>query len=58
MSGGKENIPFSYQRGKLKITGRTDSDRRSALIDIVCYWIYRLILASAFLISIIYRVVH
>jgi hypothetical protein len=56
MIQSKENIPFSYQRGKLKIIGRTDSDRRSARIDTICYWVYRLIIASGLLLSIIYRV--
>jgi hypothetical protein len=55
MSQSKKDIPFWYQRGKLKIFGRTDYDRKSAKIDIICHWIYKIILALAILLSIIYE---
>jgi len=48
-----KNIPFTYQRGKVKYSGRTDSDRRSARIDTILYWVYRIIIAIAILIAVI-----
>ena len=50
-----KNIPFTYQRGKVKFTGRTASDRRSVRIDTILYWVCKIILAISLLIGIIMR---
>jgi hypothetical protein len=57
MPENKEHTPFTYQRGRLRITGRTDSDRKSARIDNICYWIYKFILALGFLLTIFYKLI-
>jgi hypothetical protein len=53
MGINKENNPFSYQRGKLKFTGGDDKDRKSLRIEIILYWSWRILLALAFLISVL-----
>ena len=55
MQREKDDIPFTYQRGKLKFTGRTDSDRKSVRIDTILYWIFKIILAISILISVIIK---
>ena len=50
-----KNLPFTYQRGKLKFIGRTDIDRKSARLDTIFYWVYRLVIAITLLISVIYK---
>ncbi len=50
-----KNIPFTYQRGKVKFAGRTASDRRSVRIDTILHWTWKIILAIGLLIGIILR---
>lgn len=41
----KENIPFTFERGKCKFNGRTNDDRKNLKLEIILYWIWRIILA-------------
>jgi len=56
MPNKKENLPFTYQRGNVKFTGRTETDRRSARIDNIFYWICRIIILMGFLALILKKV--
>jgi len=43
MRKSNENIPFYYRRGKLIINGCTGDDRHAAKIDIIMFWVWRII---------------
>ena len=55
MNSKKENIPFSYQRGNVKLTGRTNDDRKAVRLDTIMYWVTRIIVALTVLASIIIK---
>ncbi|NJM80116.1 MAG: hypothetical protein HC854_11815 [Flavobacterium sp.] len=57
MSRLKENIPFTYERGKCKISGRTEDDRKALKIEIILYWTWRIILAIGILFGTVYKVI-
>lgn len=58
MESNKENIPFTYVRGKCKINGRTDNDRKNLKLEIILHWTWKIILACTALLSIIYRIFY
>ncbi len=43
MDNMKENLPFTYERGKCKFSGQTDSDREILRLEVNWYWIWRII---------------
>lgn len=45
MDNLKENIPFTFERGKCKFSGQTDDDRKALKLEIILYWVCRIILA-------------
>ncbi len=55
MESIKGNIPFTYERGKCKISGRTEDDRKALKLEIILHWTWKIILALSVLIGIIYR---
>ena len=52
----KGSLPFSYERGKCKINGRTDDDRKALKMEIRLYWTWRIILAISILLATIYKI--
>lgn len=51
MDNMKENIPFTYERGKCKFNGQTDDDRKVLKLEIILHWVWRIILALGGLLS-------
>lgn len=51
----KSNSPFTYERGKFKLQGRTDTDRKTMQIDTILHWVWKIIIALTFLIGAIYH---
>ncbi len=51
MNSDNENSYFSYQRGKVKFTGRNDKDRKSLRLDIILYWSWKILIALGILVS-------
>lgn len=43
MDNKKDNIPFTYRRGKTEMIGRTKDDRKAMKIDTIMYWLYRMV---------------
>lgn len=56
MTNKKENIPFSYQRGKVKLIGRTETDRKAVRLDTIMYWVTRIIVALTALATVLVKV--
>lgn len=50
MESKKGNSPFWYQRGKTKLFGTTERDRKTVQMDILLKWVCRIIVAIAILV--------
>ena len=55
MEKNQENIPFTYERGKCKLVGRTNNDRNALKLEIILHWSWKIILAISFLVGMIYK---
>lgn len=58
MANNEHNSFFTYRRGRLKMTGHSDKDRLSARIDIIFYWILKILVAIGVLVLAILRFIN